>query len=107
MPFPARQAKNGDSEALGIVFNEASSCGIPVVATWHGGIPEAVLDGETGFLVQEKDDAALAERLDSLVSDADLARRMGRRGRDYVCEVFNLHKQTLLLEQIYDEVTGS
>jgi glycosyltransferase involved in cell wall biosynthesis len=105
--LPSQEAENGDSEALGIVFNEASACGVPVVATRHGGIPEAVLDGETGFLVPERDDAALAERLDRLVSDEALARRMGRRGREYVCEVFDLRKQTRLLEGIFDEVAGS
>ncbi|MGD0725440.1 MAG: glycosyltransferase [Spirochaetia bacterium] len=104
--LPSQKAENGQSEALGIVFNEASACGIPVVATRHGGIPEAVLDGETGFLVAEKDDVALAERLEELLSDAALASRMGRRGREYVCEAFDLRKQTRLLERIYDEVAG-
>ena len=104
--LPSQEARNGDSEALGIVFNEASACGIPVVATRHGGIPEAVRDGETGLLVAERDDAALAEKLEELLSDAALARRMGRRGREYVCEVFDLRKQTRVLERIYDEVAG-
>lgn len=104
--LPSQEAENGESEALGIVFNEASACGVPVVATRHGGIPEAVLDGETGFLVPEKDDAALAEKLDMLLADAALARRMGRRGREYVCEAFDLRKQTRVLERIYDEVAG-
>lgn len=104
--LPSQEARNGDSEALGIVFNEASACGVPVVATRHGGIPEAVLDGETGFLVPEKDDAALAEKLDLLLTDDALARRMSRRGREYVCEVFDLRRQTRVLERIYDEVAG-
>jgi colanic acid/amylovoran biosynthesis glycosyltransferase len=104
--LPSQKAENGECEALGIVFNEESACGIPVVATRHGGIPEAVLDGETGFLVAEKDDVALAERLEELLSDAALVRRMGRRGREYVCEAFDLRKQTRALELIYDEVAG-
>jgi glycosyltransferase involved in cell wall biosynthesis len=104
--LPSQEAWNGDSEGLGIVFNEASACGIPVVATRHGGIPEAVIDGETGLLVAERDDAALAEKLDMLLSDAALARRMGRRGREYVCEAFDLRKQTRVLELIYDEVAA-
>jgi colanic acid/amylovoran biosynthesis glycosyltransferase len=102
--LPSQTAASGDSEALGVALNEASACGIPVVATRHGGIPEAVLDGDTGFLVPERDDKALAERLDTLLSDRALARRMGRRGREYVCEVFDLRRQTNLLERIYDHV---
>jgi colanic acid/amylovoran biosynthesis glycosyltransferase len=104
--LPSQEAEDGDSEALGIVFNEASACGIPVVATRHGGIPEAVRDGETGFLVKEKDYLALAECLEQLLSDPPLAHRMGGRGREYVCEVFDLRTQTRVLERIYDEVAG-
>jgi glycosyltransferase involved in cell wall biosynthesis len=44
--------------------------------------------------------------LEELLSDAALASRMGRRGREYVCEAFDLRKQTRLLERIYDEVAG-
>ncbi len=103
--LPSQTAKNGDSEALGIVFNEASACGVPIVSTWHGGIPEAVLDGETGFLVPERDDAALAEKLDTLLSDRALGEKMGQRGREFVCEVFDIRKQTVKLEGIYDSLT--
>lgn len=102
--LPSHRAKDGDCEALGIVFNEASACGIPIVSTWHGGIPEAVLDGETGFLVPEKDDAALAEKLDLLLADRALGQKMGQRGREFVCEFFNIEKQTAKLETIYDSI---
>ncbi len=103
--LPSQTAKNGDSEALGIVFNEASACGVPIVSTWHGGIPEAVLDGETGFLVPEKDDVALAEKLDTLLCDRTLVEKMGQRGREFVCDVFDIRKQTVKLEAIYDALT--
>ena len=102
--LPSQQAKNGDSEALGLAFNEASACGLPVVATRHGGIPEAVLNGETGFLVEERDELALSERLEQLLSDVPLAERMGRRGREYVREKFDLRRQTSALELLYDGV---
>lgn len=103
--LPSQTAENGDSEALGIVFNEASACAVPIVSTWHGGIPEAVLDGETGFLVPERDDAALAEKLDILLSDHALGKKMGQQGREFVCEVFDIRKQTAKLEAIYDSLT--
>jgi glycosyltransferase involved in cell wall biosynthesis len=103
--LPSQTAKNGDSEALGIVFNEASACGVPIVSTWHGGIPEAVLNGETGFLVPERDDAALAEKLDTLLCDPTLGEKMGQRGRELVCEAFDIRKQTVKLEAIYDSLT--
>ena len=104
--LPSRTAVGGDSEALGIVFNEASACGIPVVATRHGGIPEAVIHGDTGILVEEGNDVAVADAMEQLLRDTGLARRMGNRGREYVCDVFDLEKQTEKLEMIYEEITG-
>jgi colanic acid/amylovoran biosynthesis glycosyltransferase len=102
--LPSRTARNGDSEALGIVFNEASACGLPIVSTNHGGIPEAVIDGETGFLVPEGDHRSLAEKLDLLLSDRGLRETMGARGRELVCDSFDIRKQTAKLESFYDEV---
>lgn len=102
--LPSQTAKDGNSETLGLVFNEASACGIPIVSTWHGGIPEAVLDGETGFLVPEKNERVLAERLDMLLSDPALGKQMGLRGREFVCEVFDIRKQTAKLESIYESL---
>jgi glycosyltransferase involved in cell wall biosynthesis len=95
-------AHDGDAEGLGIVFNEASACGVPSVATAHGGIPEAVLDGDTGLLSPEHDVAAMADHLDAVLGDRGLAQRLGRRAREYVCEVFDLRKQTAHLEALYD-----
>lgn len=102
--LPSQTAESGDSEALGIVFNEASACAIPIVSTWHGGIPEAVLHGETGLLAHEGDEKLLAEHLNTLLSDKSLAIEFGRRGREYVCDCYDLKKQTKLLEIIYDEI---
>lgn len=102
----SQTAENGDCEGLPIVINEASACGIPVVSTKHSGIPEAILDGETGFLVAEKDDIALSEKLDILISDVALGEKMGKQGREFVCEKFDLQKQTLKLEAIYDSFTA-
>lgn len=103
--LPSQTAKDGSCEGLPIVLNEASACGIPVVSTWHSGIPEGILDGETGFLVAEKNDVALAERLDTLLSDQALGKKMGQRGRELVCEDFDIRKQTVKLEAIYDSLT--
>ena len=68
-------------EPLGIVNLEAMACGTAVVASRVGGIPEVVVDGETGLLVPPGDPAALADALNVLVHDPDLAVAMGSRGR--------------------------
>ncbi len=68
-------------EPLGIVNLEAMACGTAVVASRVGGIPEVVVDGDTGLLVPPGDPAALADALNVLVHDPDLAVAMGSRGR--------------------------
>ncbi len=83
--MPCRTRRAGmDVEGLGIVYLEASACGLPVIAGDSGGAPEAVRDGETGFVVGGTDGAALTERLGRLLADADLRRRMGEAGRAWV-----------------------
>jgi len=56
------------------------------------------------LLAQEKDDSSLADKLDILLCDRELGTRMGRRGREYVCETFDIRKQTKKLETIYDDI---
>lgn len=80
--------EEGDIEGLGIVYLEAQARGIPVVGTRSGGIPEAIDDGRSGFVVAERDIAALAEKLGELARDPSLRRRMGERGRSFVAERF-------------------
>ena len=83
--MPCRTRRGGlDVEGFGIVFLEASAVGLPVVAGISGGSPDAVRDGETGYLVDGRDPDALTDRLVTLLTDRDLARRMGRAGRAWV-----------------------
>ena len=97
-------AASGAREALGMVLNEGSACGIPIVATRSGGIPEAVVDGETGLLSPERDVRSLAANLARLLRDGELRQRLGREGREFVCARFDLRKQTAELERLYDRV---
>jgi phosphatidylinositol alpha-1,6-mannosyltransferase len=70
-------------EGYGIVYLEAGACGKPVVATRSGGVPDAVVDGETGFLVDEEDADGVAAALIRLLGDTQLAHSMGEAGRKY------------------------
>lgn len=99
--LPSVTAPNGDQEGLGMVLLEAAAAGKPVVGTRHGGIPEAVIDGSNGFLVPERDVAALADRLLTLIRDRQLCQQFGKAGREMVVEQFNLSRQTDKLESLY------
>lgn len=85
--MPCRTRRGGlDVEGLGIVYLEASATGLPVVAGDSGGAPDAVLDGETGWVVRGGSAEEPAERIVALLGDAELRRRMGERGRAWVEE---------------------
>lgn len=76
-------------EGFGIVYLEANACRKPVIGTFSGGIPSAIVNGETGLLVQERDPDALAEAIEYLFSNSDLASRMGEQGRRRVVDSAN------------------
>lgn len=101
---PSRRAPDGDSESLGMVFIEAALAGLPVASYRHGGVPEAVGDGETGLLAPEGDTAALATNLQTLLDDPGRSAEMGRAGYRRAARLFNLRTQTAALEQMYDSV---
>ncbi len=103
---PSRTARDGDTEGLPTTVVEAAALGLPVVATRHSGIPEAVRDGETGLLGPEGDRAALTANLRRLLGDDDLRERFGKQAREYALAEFDLAAQTRRLERIYDEVSA-
>ncbi|WP_326788257.1 glycosyltransferase family 4 protein [Streptomyces sp. NBC_00151] len=85
--MPCRTRRGGlDVEGLGIVYLEASATGLPVVAGDSGGAPDAVLDGETGWVVRGGSAEDAADRIVTLLGDPELRRRMGERGRAWVEE---------------------
>ncbi|MEY9843558.1 glycosyltransferase family 4 protein [Streptacidiphilus sp. MAP5-3] len=87
--MPCRTRRGGlDVEGLGIVYLEASATGLPVVAGDSGGAPDAVQEGETGYVVGGRDLDALAERLILLLGDEGLRARMGAAGRKWVEEAW-------------------
>ena len=102
--LPSVRTATGRVEGLGMVALEAAATGLPVVGSRIGGIPEAVLDGRTGYLVPPRDHAALAARLDDLLDDPTLRRRLGEQARAHVERHFDLHRQTGRLEDHYDQV---
>jgi phosphatidylinositol alpha-1,6-mannosyltransferase len=83
--MPCRTRRGGlDVEGLGIVYLEASASGLPVVGGDSGGAPDAILAGETGYVVPGRDVAAVADRITGLLADPAGARAMGEKGAAWV-----------------------
>ncbi len=93
----------GDSDNLPTVIMEAMAAGLPVISTPVAGVPEMVVDGETGYLVPEHDAAALAQALTRLLADRSAARRMGDAGRKRCTELFALDVTSRALEHVWNE----
>ena len=83
--MPSRNRLFGlEVEGLGIVYLEASACGLPVIAGDSGGAPDAVIEGETGYVVDGNDIESIAARAIELLSDPKLRARLGQQGRTWV-----------------------
>jgi glycosyltransferase involved in cell wall biosynthesis len=92
------------NEGFGVSIAEAMACGLPVVVTSVGGIVNLVIDGETGFLVAERDIPAMAQAMLRLTESAALRERMGRAARIRVVESFDATAMTSRLEQVVQRV---
>ena len=94
------------AEGFGLVLAEAGGFGKPVVATRVGGIPEVVVDGETGLLVPKEDPAALAAALDRLVADPALRARLGQAARARCRARFDVRRMAEGFTDLYAELSG-
>lgn len=104
---PSVKVASGEEEAFGMVFAEAQSMEIPVVSFASGGIGEAVEHGKTGLLAPERDWKTLGRYIAEMIKDEPMRQNMGRAGRQRVLSLFDLRKQTLILEDIYSGVLGN
>lgn len=102
--LPSVLTANGRAEGLGMVMLEAAACGVSVVATRVGGIPEGVAEGRSGLIVPPRDVEALAAAMDILAADPARRAAMGHAGRAFVVERFDLRRQTEMLECWYDDL---
>lgn len=97
-------AITSDYEGTPNVALEAMACGVPVVSTNVGGVPEIIRHGTNGFLAEREDEAALANHLCELATNNDLRKRMGASGREYVLKTHSLMRLASNLEDLYSTV---
>ncbi|MBI2984451.1 MAG: glycosyltransferase [Candidatus Kerfeldbacteria bacterium] len=95
------------SESFGVAALEAAACGLPVVASRVGGLPEVVKDGVTGFLIPPGDAEALAKNILRLVGDEALRRNMGRAGREFVFERYRWDDSVEFMITLYQQCKKS
>jgi len=103
---PSQTGRDGNQEGIPHSMLEAMATGLPVFATEHGGIPEAIENGVSGVLVPERDDEALAQALLNAAQDPGFLSRIGHAGGEAVRKNFDLSTQGQRLEGIYLRVIG-
>jgi glycosyltransferase involved in cell wall biosynthesis len=92
--LPTAPTASGKCEGIPNVLKEAMACGLPVIASSVGGVPELVDDGRTGILVPPRNAADLADALQRLSEDEAVRRQLGRAGRERIVRDFNIKTST-------------
>jgi len=100
-------ADDGDSEGTPNSIQEAAAAGMPIVATRHGGIPEVVIDGETGLLVDEFDVDGMVEKVRWVLNNQIKAEEMGALARMRAAEGFSREGHLRVLNNLISEIIGS
>jgi len=95
--------ESGDMEGTPLAVLEAAASGLPVVSTQHAGIMDVVVHGETGYLVPEGDVDSMADYLYQMLTEPELARAMGHKGRTRIGEQFNVQRSIANLRRILEE----
>lgn len=96
-------AVDGDTEGAPVAILEAGAAGLPVIATRHAGIPDIIVEGETGSLVDERDVSGMAYFMSRLANNFGLARYMGCNARKRISEHFNMTKHISKLNDLIDK----
>lgn len=101
---PSITASNGDAEGMPTVLLEAQACGVPVVTSALGIENEGLLEGSTGFRVNEKDVGAIIDSLKIILSDEKTQRQLSKNSSEYVRSHFSIQNCSQTLEKIYDSL---
>jgi colanic acid/amylovoran biosynthesis glycosyltransferase len=98
---PSVTSKDGDQEGIPVVLMEAMACGLPVISTFHSGIPELVENDKTGLLVYERDYKTLSKKIIYSLEYTDIMKTIAKNARDYVSKYYDIEKQNKKLLELY------
>jgi len=93
-------AENGDSEGTPVGILEASAAGLPVISTKHAGIPDVIINGKTGLLVEEHDVDGMAGNMIKLMENTELAKVLGTNGKKHIKDNFTLKRHIEVLDEL-------
>ena len=95
-------AEDGDMEGTPVAVLEASAAGLPVISTYHAGIPDVIKHKETGLLCQEHDVTSMSQHMLQVLDDVSFAKKMGSAGKVYIANNFNLDHHINRLQSILE-----
>lgn len=104
---PSVTSSNGNQDAPVNTLKEAMAMGLPVIGTLHGGIPELIEDGISGFLVPQRDESAIAEKLIYLIEHPEIWQQMSLSARKKVEADYDINKLNSELVEIYQQISGN
>lgn len=95
---------SGDQEGTPVAVLEASAAGLPVIATKHAGIPDIIIDGETGLLVDEHDVELMTDKMILVLENKESAMQLGKKGKERIKSNFTLKRHLEVLDDLIDDV---
>ena len=103
---PSIETADNETEGLGLTLIEAQSCGLPVIGSNIGGIPDLINDGQNGFLFEEGNENELFVKMKNLAQDETLRIEFGKKGREFVVQNYSSDVGKAFLKQVYSELNG-
>ncbi len=99
------RSENGDMEGTPLAVLEASVAGLPVISTYHAGIPDVIIHGETGLLNEEHDVNTMAKHMARLLDDMQYAKQLGANGKNHILEHYSMQRHIKSLQDILEYIS--
>jgi colanic acid/amylovoran biosynthesis glycosyltransferase len=101
---PSVTSHNGDCEGIPVCLMESMAKGLPVISTYHSGIPELIEDGRSGYLLPERDISGIVSTIEIVLNDIKLRTKIGLAGRQKVEQEYNIELLNNRLEEILQQL---